>query len=191
MNGSLFDRSGNRKYLVTKERHAFVRAALDQQLPVSTFCLTLALTGARLSEVLALTPGRVDQPNDTIVFETLKQRRDGVFRSVPVPHSLGQRLADYGNQSEGLLWPWGRTHAWKVVKGVMFSAGIGVSLCQPKALRHAFAIEAGQSGVPLNMIQRWLGHARIDTTCIYLTAMGEEERRMARKTWCSLESLLS
>ena len=41
-------------------------------------------------------------------------------------------------------WPWGRTTAWKTVKSVMRSADIADNVCKPKALRHAFAVEAGQ-----------------------------------------------
>jgi site-specific recombinase XerD len=61
---------------------------------------------------------------------------------------------------------------------------------QRKALRHGFAIEAGQKGVPLNVIQRWLGHARLETTAIYAQALGNEERNLARRTWQALEEIL-
>lgn len=37
------------------------------------------------------------------------------------------------------------------------------------------------------MVQRWLGHARIETTAIYAGALGEEERNLARKTWSFME----
>ncbi len=69
----------------------------------------------------------------------------------------------------------------------MRRAGIDERLCKPKALRHALAVEAGQKGVPLNVVQRWLGHARIETTAIYAEAIGEEERNLARKAWGTLE----
>lgn len=69
----------------------------------------------------------------------------------------------------------------------MQKAGVGADLCKPKALRHAFAVEAGQKGVPLNIVQRWLGHARIETTAIYAGAIGDEERNLARRAWSSLE----
>ena len=69
----------------------------------------------------------------------------------------------------------------------MREAGLAENLCKPKALRHAFAVEAGQKGIPLNIVQRWLGHARIETTAIYANAIGDEERNLARKAWCSLE----
>jgi len=88
------------------------------------------------------------------------------------------------------LWPWGRTTAWIHVKRVMKDAAIVEGLRKPKALRHGFAVEAGQKGVPLNMIQRWLGHARLETTAIYADALGDEELCLAGRAWNSLDSEL-
>lgn len=190
MSGSLFDRNGCRKYLVANERHAFVRAATMQQDTISTFCLTLAFTGARISEVLALCDDRVDAGDETIVFRTLKQREKLVFRAVPVPRALITLLKSYANAKPGPLWPWGRTTAWKITKAIMREAGIAEGLCKPKALRHALAVDAGQRGIPLNIVQRWLGHARIETTAIYAGAIGEEERNLARRIWSSIEAAI-
>ena len=166
---------------------AFVYVASRESEPISTFCLTMAFTGARISEVLALTAGRIDAADEAIIFETLKQRRKSVFRAIPVPRGLIPLLKMYGAERDGRLWPWGRTTAWKKVKAVMRKAGIAESLCKPKAPRHAFAVEAGQKGIPLNIVQRWLGHARIETTAIYASAIGDEERNLARRAWSSLE----
>jgi len=187
MSASLFDGKGNRKYLTAGERLAFVCAASRKSDAISAFCLTMAFTGARISEVLALTLARVDVADEAIIFETLK-RRKRIFRAVPVPRTLLPLLTKREVNNPDRLWPWGRTTAWKVVKTVMRQAGIAESLCKPKALRHAFAVEAGQKGVPLNIVQRWLGHSRIETTAIYASAIGDEERNLARKAWGSLES---
>jgi integrase len=192
MTQSLFDRTGNRKYLVARERISFVTAAFAEGGAVGAFCLTLAFTGARISEVLALTPDRIDTGNEAIVFETLKQRRRAVFRAVPVPVQLLRLIATaesglQQNATGSRLWPWGRTTAWKHIKRVMKVAGIADALCKPKALRHGFAVDAGQNGVPLNIVQRWLGHARIETTAIYAGAIGEEERNLAKRAWKSIE----
>lgn len=187
---SIFDSRGNRKYLVSSERKLFVQLAAGKRADISTFCLTIAFTGARISEVLALTVSRVDIADEAIVFETLKQRKRGVFRAVPIPKGLAISLSRYASTRQTRLWPWGRTSAWKIVKSVMREAGIAESLCKPKALRHAFAVEAGQQGIPLNIVQRWLGHARIETTAIYACAIGEEERNLARRSWQSLASTL-
>jgi len=184
---ALFDQRGNRKYLIARERLAFVYAASKEHDAILTFCLTLAFTGARISEVLALTASRIDAADEAIIFETLKQRRKQIFRAVPVPRTLIPVLTMYAVGKEGRLWPWGRTNAWKVVKSVMRKAGVAEGLCKPKALRHAFAVEAGQKAIPLNIVQRWLGHARIETTAIYASAIGDEERNLARRAWGSLE----
>lgn len=45
--------------------------------------------------------------------------------------------------------------------------------------------------IPLNIVQRWLGHARIETTAIYASAIGDEERNLARRAWSSLELAIS
>jgi integrase/recombinase XerD len=187
MTRGLFDQQGNRKYLTARERLAFVYAASKEKEPISTFCLTMAFTGARISEVLALTASRIDAADEAIIFETLKQRKKKIFRAVPVPRGLMPLLSSYSVERPERLWPWGRTTAWKVVKTVMRKAGISESLCKPKALRHAFAVEAGQKSIPLNIVQRWLGHARIETTAIYAGAIGDEERNLARRSWSSLE----
>jgi len=49
--------------------------------------------------------------------------------------------------------------------------------------RHGFGVGTLQSGVPLNLVQRWLGHAQIRTTTIYADACGPEEREIAARFW--------
>ncbi len=76
---------GSRKYLTVGERDAFLRQADRADHPVPTLCMTLAYAGCRLSEAPALTADRVDLAAGVLVFESLKKRRSGIFRSVPVP----------------------------------------------------------------------------------------------------------
>jgi site-specific recombinase XerD len=45
----------------------------------------------------------------------------------------------------------------------------------PHPLRHAHALELAREGVPLNIIQRQLGHANLGTTSIYLQGIDTEE----------------
>ena len=65
----------------------------------------------------------------------------------------------------------------------MAASGVWGSRACPRGLRHAFAVGALQAGVPLNLVQRWLGHARIDTTAIYAGACGPEEHAFAARFW--------
>jgi integrase len=187
----LYDWDGRRKYLTTVERRAFLAAAKRVPVEIRAFCTVLAYTGARISEVLALAPKHFDRSAQLIVFESLKKRRKGVFRAVPVPAAL-LRLVDElrlkgggaGHETaDRLLWDWSRTTAWNQVKNVMAMAQIVGPQASAKGLRHAFAVGAIQAGVPVNFIKRWLGHARLSTTEIYLEAVGEEEQAIAARAW--------
>jgi integrase/recombinase XerD len=195
---SLFDRRGKRKYLTAAERRAVAASALRMAPPIVTFLLTMLHTGARISELLAVTPERIDLADGVIIFETLKRRRRGVFRAVPVPSDLLNQLdavhqvRDAQNDPARRikpLWDWGRTTAWKHVKFVMLAAKVSDGLAMPRAARHAFGVNAVQSAVALNIVQRWMGHARIETTAIYADVMGKEEQALARRTWASLGKL--
>lgn len=137
---------------------------------------------------MALKAGNIDAPAGIIVFESLKKRRKGVYRQVPVPDELLQHLTashhlDHADD-EMRLWPWSRTTAWKYVKGAMSEARVPAFCAMPKALRHAYGVAGvAEAQVPLNMMQKWLGHARIETTAIYANAVGPEERAIASRMW--------
>lgn len=194
MTGSLFNTDGTRKYLTAEERRAFLDAASKADREVRTFCGVLAYTGCRISEALALTVERVDMINNLIVFESLKKRKRGVFRAVPVPpafmdsldmvHGLREAKKRVTGSKGELLWDWSRTTAWRRVKTVMDAAGLhdGVH-STAKGLRHGFGVAAVKNGIALNMAQRWLGHAHITTTAIYADAVGEEEHIIAARMW--------
>jgi integrase/recombinase XerD len=181
----LYDLQGQRKYLTPA-----AKAAPEE---VRTFCGTLAYTGCRISEALALTAARVDLGDGVLVIESLKKRRKGVYRAVPVPppfldaldlaHDLttARRQPDCGAGVR--LWQWSRATAWRRVCDVMDAAGITGLHATPKGLRHGFGIKAVASNVPLNMAQRWLGHAQLSTTSIYLDAVGAEEKQLAERMW--------
>jgi integrase len=154
----------------------------------------LAYTGCRISEALALTADRVDLSSGTLVFESLKKRQKGVYRAVPVPPALldaldlvhGIREIQKGKEAgrKTRLWTWSRATAWRHVKAVMEAAGIpDAAHASPKGLRHAFGVAAVGKGIPLNLVQRWLGHAQLTTTAIYADAVGEEERNIASRMW--------
>ena len=57
---NLFGPSGSRKYLNAAERRRFVEAPRRMPSNIRPFCLTLRWSGARISEVLALTPAAID-----------------------------------------------------------------------------------------------------------------------------------
>ncbi len=190
--GSLYSASGQRKYVTFDERRRFIAAALSWPQPkVTSLCLVLAYTGCRISEALRLTEGSIIAASGCIAFLSLKKRGKIVVREIPVPplciraiRSAHGRLTN----PERKLWSWSRCRAWQLVKMVMKQAAIGPGIhATPKGLRHGFGLHAVRSGVPLNLIQRWLGHAKMETTAIYLQAMGAEEHEIARRMWSKCE----
>lgn len=188
----LIDGNGQRKYLTGEERERFREAAKRQEPEVMTFCLFLYWTGCRISEALAIMRSRVDFQSKAATIESLKKRRRGVFRQVPLPdrflnelelvHRLkkpkrGEKRQDW------LLWNWSRRTATRRVDEVMKAAGIEGIQATAKGLRHAFAIECLLRNVPLNLVKKWMGHARLETTAIYADALGDEEREIAARLW--------
>lgn len=192
----LYDDHGSRKYLTARERNAFLLASHKLPHAGHTFCLLLAYTGCRISEGLAVTSRRFDVGTSAVIFETIKRRRTGVFRSVPIPQHVLETIASTrwiahatsaSEKGDARLWPWSRTTAWKMVKRAMSAADIDEPRATPKALRHSFAVASLQAGVPINLVKKWLGHARLSTTEIYADAQGEEERAIAERLWKDFE----
>jgi integrase len=182
---------GARKYVTAGERKAFLAQAERADREVRTLCMTLAFAGCRLSEALALTADRVDLVAGVLVIESLKKRRSGIFRAVPVPPFLlealdlvhGIRESQRRRGRGARLWPWSRMTGWRAVHGVMAAAGLAGAHASPKGLRHGFGVAAVSAGIPLNLVQKWLGHAQLTTTAIYADAVGAEEKDIARRMW--------
>jgi integrase/recombinase XerD len=188
--GSLYGAGGQRKYLTADERRRFLlTASRVPRAEVRTLCLLLAHTGCRISEALATTPASIEPTAGFVSIRCLKKRRGVlVVREVPVPPEMLDALTQIHDLAHGAgsarLWGLSRSRAWQLIKAVMRDAGIvGGPHATPKGLRHAFGLHAIRCGVPLNLVQRWLGHASMTTTAIYLQAMGAEEREIAARMW--------
>jgi site-specific recombinase XerD len=70
--------------------------------------------------------------------------------------------------------PWSAAAVRSEFRRVAARAGIRRRFA-PHQLRHAHALELAREGVPLNIIQRQLGHTNLGTTSIYLQGIGPEE----------------
>ena len=185
--------SGGRKYLNRSERQRVLAEMAKLPRDQALFALTLAWTGARVSEVLALTPTSFQVESGVLAIETLKRRKHHV-REVPIPPGLMTALERHfrfsdkqrdPRKADSRLWPWHRVTAWRLIKRVMRRSSITGRQACPRGLCHAFGVGTLQAGVPLNLAQRWLGHARISTTAIYAEVSGPEEKTFAGKYWQS------
>jgi site-specific recombinase XerD len=187
----LYGPGGERKYLNRDERGRVLAAAEKLDTERSLFCLVLAWSGARVSEVLALTPQSFQLDSGVLSIVTLKRRKFTV-REVPIPRGLmakldrhfGLRRAQRGEQSAQVrTWPWCRQTAWRTIKYVMALAGVSGRQACPRGLRHGFGVSALQNGVPLVIIQRLMGHAKLSTTSIYLAVCGPDVVSFMEQFW--------
>lgn len=189
----LFDEDGNRLYLNANEVLLLLKTAKEQSPKLRTLTETLVYTGCRISEALQLTPKNIERESNRIVFNSLKKRRGDIFRTVPVPVELIDLLTmghdliksqKTVKDSNVLLWNWSRQHSYELLKGLMIDSGISEGKFRsPKGLRHAYGVNAIQKGVPINMLQKWMGHSDMKTTSIYANAIGKEEIEIANKMW--------
>ena len=190
-NISLVDQRG-RKYLTAIERQRFVEVAETDPIPaVQTFTLALAYTGCRISEALALRHCDVGLDNLALRFRTLKRRQD-VWREVAVPQDLIRAIdlvhsvraaQNRPRRAARRLWEFSRSTASRHVKRLMTLTGIEGPQASAKGLRHGFGVAAIEAGVPLPTIAAVLGHANIETTAIYATAIGMEAREQLARMW--------
>ena len=188
---TLVDQHG-RKYLTADERQRFLAAVRAHPKPaVQTLARTLAMTGCRVSEALAIRACDVDLDANEIRIATLKRRREH-WRAVPVPEDLVHELdlvhrvrraqaSPRGRSAP--LWPVTRQAAHRQVARLMSTAGIDGPQACPRGLRHSYGVAAVVAGVPLTTIAAVLGHADVSTTAIYATAIGAEARELVSRIW--------
>ena len=188
---NLVDARG-RKYLTASERKDFLAAVRAHPQPgTQTLARTLALTGCRISEALAVRACDVDLKAAEIRIATLKRRREH-WRAVPVPEDLVHELDLVHRLRRAQASPRGRTAPlWKItrqaahrqVASIMATAGIAGPQACPRGLRHSYGVAAVVAGVPLTTIAAVLGHADVSTTAIYTTAIGVEQRTLIARIW--------
>lgn len=195
----LYDDTGSRLYLNADERASFLDAARQRPARDRTLCETLLYTGCRPSELIEITPARIDLSGNTVTIQSKKKRKDAsgrqkiVFRAVPVPpeyldtlntaHGI-RELQKSSRRMNKPIWDLSRMQVWRVVKSVMIEAGIPDAPQRTvKGLRHAYGINAVVKGIPLHMLQKWMGHADLKVTTIYADAIGQEEQDIAARMW--------
>lgn len=180
---SLHTKNGERKYLNEDERKRFIDCAQNQKQSVRLLCLVLVLSGCRLTEALNLSKESILAHENAILIRSLKKRDKTIYRQVPLPHAIITDLLMLEIEHSSRLFPWQRTQALSHVKQVMDEADIEGFRSTARGLRHTFGAHGIYCGIPLTLLQRWFGHASVETTAIYTQVLGPEERAIAKKMW--------
>ena len=173
-----------------EEQWRFIRVALNTEYPKRQFGLLLTLSGCRLSEGRGFQIGNLQAAAHKVSLRTLKRRNGMPTREVPVDPLLIRELLAIEERCKSYDFVWHkqgrkvpRTTAYRWIKEMMDVAEIGGVQASPKGLRHGFAARAILSGVPVTILQKWMGHASLETTMGYTALCGPEEMRVAQRMW--------
>ena len=117
----LFTDDGLRLYLNKEERERFEFYAKKQKRTNMTLALVMLYTGCRISEALNLKYKHIDIINKSITIESLKKRKKGIYRSIPIPDSLIEYLElvheiSHCKKKDSLVWTIKRNTAFLQIK---------------------------------------------------------------------------
>jgi integrase/recombinase XerD len=152
---------------------------------------TVYSCGLRLHEGLHLEVSDIDSQRMMIHVHRGKGAKD---RYVPLPQSTLQLLRRYwvthrhprlvfpalGRNGKGATQaqtPMAKSSVQGAFRHAKFAAAIGKKGVAVHTLRHSYATHLLEAGVNLRVIQRYMGHAQLETTMLYLhlTQKGHED----------------
>jgi integrase/recombinase XerD len=158
-----------------------------------TLLLTLYNSGARVSEITALTCQHVCFGASTFVQLTGKGRKE---RTVPLWPTTSQVLktwfAELGAQADRIAFPSAKGKALSrdgvdyllqqaIQRAIPACPSLATKHISPHVIRHTTAMHLLQAGVDIATIALWLGHESIETTHVYLeTDLAMKEKALEK-----------
>jgi integrase/recombinase XerD len=137
---------------------------------------TLFQTGTRVSEFVNIKVNEVFFEEQMILISKAK---GGKSRYVPILPELAQELRTHlGDRSAGSLFetihhtPYSPRRIQQIIKETADEANI-TKRVYPHLLRHSVATTLLERGMPLEHIQKLLGHSKLETTQIYAESSPE------------------
>jgi site-specific recombinase XerD len=141
--------------------------------------------GLRISEALSLAERDLDPERGALL---VRQGKGGKRREVGMDEWGWEQLRPWLDHRPampvGALFcvingptrgrPWSGSGARAQLRRLAVDAGVRRRFA-PHQLRHAHAVEMAREGVPLNVIQRQLGHADLGVTSVYLQGIDNTE----------------
>jgi site-specific recombinase XerD len=147
--------------------------------------IVLWRAGLRISEALALTESDLEVNRGSVL---VRRGKGGRRREVGMDEWAWEQLRPWLDARVsfpvGPLFcvingptcgrPWSSSQLRIALRRTAAQAGVRRRFA-PHQLRHAHAVEMAREGVPLNVIQRQLGHANLGVTSIYLQGIDSGE----------------
>ncbi len=173
----------DRKLPVVLSRAEVWRVLAAVRTPMYRTCLTTIYScGLRLREALEL---RLEQIDSDRLLLHVRRGKGGVDRMVPLPHALLALLRAQWRTHRNPMWlfpaprrrpprsvadptigPIDATVLQRSFTRAVTASGIG-KRAHVHTLRHSYATHLLEAGLPLALIQEYLGHSSPSTTSIY------------------------
>ena len=174
------ERGKTRKRIIERlsrdEEQRLIQQAYREKGERGLLVKTLFQTGARVSEFINI---RVDDYFLDEAMILIAKGKGGKGRYVPILPELAQELRTYlGQRRTGHLFetnrrtPYSARRIQQIVKQTAEQAEI-TKRVSPHLLRHSVATTLLERGMPIEQIQKFLGHARLETTQIYAESTAE------------------
>jgi integrase/recombinase XerD len=145
---------------------------------------TLFQTGARVSEFAGI---KVEHFFFDELMILIDKGKGGKSRYVPILSELAQELRTHlGGRGTGYLFetnrllPYSPRRIQQIVKATAEGAKIKKRV-YPHLLRHSVATTLLERGMPIDQIQKFLGHSKLETTQVYAESTTEMVKESYRR----------
>ena len=142
------------------------------------------LTGARVSEFVHI---KVEDLFFEAQMILIAHAKGGKSRDVPILPGLAQELRTHGGQrTVGYLFETNRATRYSprriqyMGKETAEQAEVTMRV-SPHLLRHSVATTLGERGMPIEQIQKFLGHSKLETTQLYAESSTEIMRESSQR----------
>lgn len=182
------ERLKSRKRVVNRlsrdEEQRLIQQAYKERGERGLLIKTLFQTGARVSEFVSI---KVEDFFFEEAMILIAKAKGGKSRYVPILPELAQELRTYlGSRTVGHLFetirhqPYSARRIQQIVKDAAERAKIKKRV-YPHLLRHSVATTLLERGMPIDQIQKFLGHAKLETTQVYAESSAEMIKDSYRK----------
>jgi integrase/recombinase XerD len=162
--------------LSREEEQRLIQQAYREKGERGLLIKTLFQTGARVSEFVNI---RVEDFFFDEVMILIVKGKGGKSRYVPILPALAQEIRTHlGRRSTGYLFetnrhlPFSPRRIQQIVKATAENAGL-TKRVSPHLLRHSVATTLLEGGMPIDQIQKFLGHSKLETTQVYAESTTE------------------
>lgn len=158
----------------------------DSRYRILLVFLIIRYTGARLNEVLSLDLQEdFNGDHNTLRFCKRQSNKDSSCREVQIPETISKDIMALTADAE-LRWPGGSilridpAHVRRKFYEQALAIGLPSSLGAPETLRKSRAVELMRSNMPLQVVQKIMGHRTPNLAASYVEFSDSEIGQVAR-----------